>query len=169
MAVPMRRMCDTIGEAARRRTNFMTKKILGVVLGVFVLLAAGAIPAQAQFIVNPTNITFAVSPGSNASPQLVFIQSSGGPVNFILSGQSQGGWLTYGSITSNTTPASFSVSANSLNTPVGIYTGTITVTATSNVSANPPVVINLTLVVSSGPVLVASPTSLTFTQTQVGL
>jgi hypothetical protein len=139
-----------------------------MVLGVFALLAAGAVSAQAQFIVNPTSITFAVPPGQNASAQLVFVQTNGANVNFTVSGQSNGNWLTYGSISSNTTPTNFLVGANSSGTPLGIYTGSITITATS-ASGNPPVTINLTLVVSNGPIIVVNPTSLTFTQTQVGV
>jgi uncharacterized protein (TIGR03437 family) len=145
----------------------MIKKILGVALGVFVLAAAAAVPARAQFVVNPTSLTFAVSPGSNPTQQLVFISTNGANVNFTLSGSSSPPWLTYGSISSNTTPANFSVGANSSGLPVGIYTGSITVTDVSG-GGNAPVTIPLTLVVSSGPVIVASPTALVFTQTIVG-
>ncbi len=145
----------------------MIKKILGVALGVFVLLAAGAVPARADFIVNPTSLTFAVPPGQNPSAQLVFIQNTNGGVKFNLSVQSNGLWLTYGSVSSNTTPANFSVGANSSGLAVGIYTGSITITATTGSDA--PVTINVTLVVANGPVMVPNPTALTFTETQIGV
>ncbi len=147
----------------------MTRNFLGVVLGVFIFVGLGAVPAQAQLVVNPSQLTFAVPPGQNPSPQLVFVQSSGVAVNVIISGSSQNNWLTYGNVSSNTTPLNFTVGANSSNLAQGIYTGTLTITPTTGGNSFTPVTVNLQLVVSNGPVLVANPSSLTFNQTQTGV
>jgi uncharacterized protein (TIGR03437 family) len=145
----------------------MNKMTLGVALTMGVLLVAGAVPARADFLVNPTNLTISVAPGQNpASPQLVFVQTTGANTTFTLTSKSSG-WLSVGNPSSTSTPANFTVNAFSAGFGQGVYPGSITVTDTTG--ANAPVVISVTLVVSTGPVIVASPSSLTFTQTQVGV
>ncbi len=77
------------------------------------------------------------------------------------------GWLG-NNMSSATTPASLSISANPSGLTVGTYTGTVTITANSAGVANRPQLVHVTLNVTSSNTLNVSSSSLSFSQTTNG-
>jgi uncharacterized protein (TIGR03437 family) len=127
--------------------------------------------AQGQSLTVSTSTLAFTAPqgGSPASTQSVSIGSTGGNINYSISLQPSGSWLSAaasnGNISSSlagTAPDIITVQINSNSLAGGSYTGTITLTPT----AGTPVVINVSLTVSgSGTAttsLVATPTQISF-------
>ena len=125
-----------------------------------------------SIVANPTSVTFPYQVGQSA-PQAQTINltsSTGAQLTYTLTSAETtcaGTWLTLGGNTSGSTNGSFSVSVTNLSSlSAGTCTGTITVTAvnpaTGNAAINSPLTIPVTLYVSNSPLLVTSPTSLTF-------
>ncbi|MGA2116146.1 MAG: IPT/TIG domain-containing protein [Bryobacteraceae bacterium] len=124
---------------------------------------------------SPSALTFSYTTGATApTGQTVSVTASGStPVNFTVaySTTSGGSWLILTNTSGNniasgateTTGFSFVASVNPTNLPAGPYSGTITLTPSGGTAFTIPV----TLTVTSGSTVSASPTSLSFTY-QVG-
>lgn len=99
--------------------------------------------------------------GANPAAQTVQITSTGGTLAWTAS--SNPSWLSVSPL-SGTTPASLQVSVASSTLNPGNYSGTVTVTSLGSVNATQTITVNLTIAVPP-PVLVVSPSSLSFTAT----
>ncbi len=124
-------------------------------------------------VANTNTIAFPYQIGqSSPAAQTVSLTSStGAPLNYSVTSAetscSTVNWLTLGGSTTGATNASFSVTPSNLaSLSAGTCTGTVTVTAinpaTGNAAINSPLVIPVTLFVSSTPLLVVSPATLAF-------
>ncbi len=114
------------------------------------------------------SLTFAFQTGgSNPSPQSIGITSSGSALNYTAAASttSGGAWLSV-SPGSGTTPGTVSVSVNATGLAANTYTGTITISSSG--ASNTPVLVPVTLTVSSLPALTTAPSSLTFNYTLGG-
>jgi outer membrane protein assembly factor BamB len=110
--------------------------------------------------VSPTNIAFsAVQGGSNPSSQTISVTNSGtGVLNFTAASDSA--WLTV-SPSSGTAPQTLQIGAHIGGLTQGSYTGHITVTALG--AKGSPTTVTVTLTISATqPILVVTPTTLTF-------
>jgi uncharacterized protein (TIGR03437 family) len=115
-------------------------------------------------IPSPSSLAFS-APGPTSQP----IQLSGGggasvAFSVVASTTEGGNWLS-ATASIGYTPATLTVTVNSLNVPGGMYQGSITVTATSGTTT--PLIIPVTLQVGSN-TFGATPTSLAFTYTAGG-
>jgi uncharacterized protein (TIGR03437 family) len=100
--------------------------------------------------------------GSNPAPQSFTVSSSGAALSFTAAASSTGNWLSVVS-SGGSTPATVTASVNASALTAGTYNGSITITSAG--ASNNPVVIPVTLTVSSQPLLNAAPSSLTFNYT----
>jgi uncharacterized protein (TIGR03437 family) len=121
-----------------------------------VVTAPGAISA------NPTSLAFTGTIGqSNPAAQTISVSAANNAtVNYTVATttSSGSGWLT--ATQSGTTPGTINVSAATGSLAAGTYNGTVTITSPG--STNSPLSVPVTFVVSSGPALIGSPTSLSF-------
>ncbi len=123
--------------------------------------------------INPVNLPYQVGQAAPQSQTINLTSSTGAPLNYTVSSAESScntvNWLTVGPANTGTTNSSLTVSASNLAslTAGNTCTGTITLTATNPATGNPainsPVTIPVNLYVSSNPLLVNSPTALTFT------
>lgn len=133
------------------------------------LLVNGSSAATAAAV----NLPYQVGQAAPQAQILNFTSSTGAPLNYtVTSAETSCGsvnWLTVGQSLTGTTNGTLTVGASNLSslTAGQTCTGTITVTAnnpaTGNQAINSPVTIPVNLYVSNNPLLVNSPTSLTFT------
>ncbi len=110
----------------------------------------------------PTSLTFTQAAGGSApAAQPVTLSGTPGPVNFTVSATtaSGGSWLTP-TPASGTTPATIQVSASAGSLAIGQYTGTVTITAPG--ATGSPISIPVTLNVTSGQAITATPATLAF-------
>ncbi len=132
-------------------------------LQVAVTLTVGGTP---QLAASPGSLTFRYQIGATAPPQQIVSLSSGGiPVNFaaLLGTSSGGSWLVV-TPTSGATPSDLTVGVSPavlVTLPAGSYSGSITVFAPQ--ASNSPLLVPITLLVSTNPFLTATPGSLSFT------
>ena len=128
---------------------------------VTLIIAAGPV---LQF--NVPSLSFAYQVGQ-AQPlsQTVAIASTSGTVGYSVTTQTANmqPWLNVPQ-TSGTAPGNLVVSVNTTGLVVGTYTGTISLTPTAG-SNNTPQTIAVTLVISNTPLLMLSPSAVTFTTT----
>lgn len=117
--------------------------------------------------VSPDTLSFSFSPGGPSFlQQTLAATSTSDPLNFSVTwSESSGpaGWLAVTPLSAQT-PANLTVFANGAALSPGIYTGSITVTASGANSQTVPV----TVTVSTGNALSISPTSLSFEQPMGG-
>ncbi len=126
------------------------------------------VTAAPTLISSSGSLTFAYQTGgSTPAAEPITISSSGTPLNFTAAASttSGGSWLSV-TPTSGTTPGNLSVSVSPSSLGAGTYTGSITITSAQ--AGNSPLVIGVTLTVSSQPSLTTSPSSLTFNYTAGG-
>ncbi len=104
---------------------------------------------------------------SSESPQIINVNSSGAPIIFIVSAESQGNWLMIdtavglGTEAFGSTPVSAPVVVDPAQLTKGTYTGSITITSPRAI--NSPLTVPVTLTVAAVPSsLVVSPTALSF-------
>jgi len=136
---------------------------------VALLLGHSNAALSASLVISPTTLAFNVTGGTTQTfPQQIDVNSSGDPINFIVSASSVGNWLTVigtmpladGSWAA-TTPKAVSVFANVANLrPGSSYSGIVTIT--SSVAQNSPQTVTVSLVIGGAPNLSANPSSLTF-------
>lgn len=107
----------------------------------------------------PTALSFTYAPGGAAAAAQTISVTSTTPVT-ISTSIANGSWLTVNS-SSTTTPSTLTVGVNPGSLTGGSYSATISIASTG--ASNSPLIINVSLVVSSKPTLSATPTSLTFT------
>jgi hypothetical protein len=110
---------------------------------------------------SPGALSFAYQIGqSQPQSQTVNVGSPGGQVGFTVASQtnSGGNWLSVSS-TTGVAPGSFSVGVTTTGLTAGTYTATLTVTPTSGAAQT----MQVTLVVSTTALLVATPSTVTFT------
>ncbi len=130
-------------------------------------------------VANTNGITFPYQIGQTApgTQTINLTSSTGALLNYSVTSAetscSTVNWLTLGGNTTGSTNGSFTVTpANLASLTAGTCAGTITVTATNpatgNAAISSPLAIPVTLYVSSTPLLVATPTSLTFTSAVSG-
>src|SRR5262249_37814390 len=95
------------------------------------------------------------------APQTLAVTSGGGTVTFTAAATTDSGgpWLSVFP-NSSTTPASLTVTANGGALAAGTYTGPITIASTG--ASNSPVVVPVSLVVTTGQAIAAAPASLSF-------
>jgi uncharacterized protein (TIGR03437 family) len=128
--------------------------------------------AQAQVLtVSSTNLTFTAPQGGNPSgTQNVNVGSTGGNLNYTISLQPSGSWLSAavsngfgGSSTSGTAPDTLTVQINSTTLANGTYSGTITLTPNNGTT---PAVITISLAITGSgtttSTISASPSQLSF-------
>jgi len=111
---------------------------------------------------SPSNVQFDFQVGEQRPPdQVISITTNGPPAPWTatIATQSGGGWLGVSTL-SGTTPSNVVIAALPAGLAAGTYTGTLTINATG--VANNPLVVNITLRVTSEPVLRSSPPSLNF-------
>jgi uncharacterized protein (TIGR03437 family) len=123
---------------------------------VTVTLAAAV---QSTISATPASLTFTYAVGGAAPASQSVNITATSSITIATSVTSGSSWLSATS-SSTTTPATLTVSVNPSSLSAGNYTGTISITSSG--ATNSPLVINVSLVVSSKPTLSASPTSLTF-------
>lgn len=116
---------------------------------------------------NPISFTYQAGSGSLPAGQSVAISSSGTPVNFsaVVTTFSGGNWLAIFP-TSGTTPGSVLLTAVPGSLAPGTYTASLSIT--SGGASNSPLVVPVSLTITSVPVLSASPAALTFNSTTGG-
>ncbi len=116
--------------------------------------------------VSPGALSLSLPQGSPPTTQNIAVTSTGDNIQFSMGFTTTSGgssWLLAGPIT-GTTPANLTVYIQPQGLPVGIYSGSITVTA-SNANTQ---VIPVSLAITTGATLGATPSSLSFTQAQGG-
>ena len=135
-------------------------------LNIPVTLTVSATP---EVTAAPTSLTFLSETGgsNNVTHQTLALSTSGAPVSFTAAATVNPNsanvvWLSV-SPTSGTTPASLTVTVAPGVLTAGTYSGKVTI----SVPGSAPIVVNVTLTVSSSPLLGLSPGSLTFNY-QVG-
>lgn len=108
----------------------------------------------------PNSLKFTYQIGGAApTPQVITPASSSTAINFTVTPQSAGNWITANPIF-GTTPNPISVGINPAGLAPGTYTGSVTVTGTG--SGNGPQSVPVTLTITNNPILTASSTGLTF-------
>ena len=108
----------------------------------------------------PNSLKFTYQIGGAApTPQVVTPASSSTAINFTVTPQSAGNWITANPIF-GTTPNPISVGINPAGLAAGTYTGSVTVTGTG--AGNGPQAVPVTLTITNNPILTASSTGLTF-------
>ena len=108
----------------------------------------------------PNSLKFTYQIGGAApTPQVVTPASSSTAINFTVTPQSAGNWITANPIF-GTTPNPISVGINPAGLAAGTYTGSVTVTGTGE--GNGPQAVPVTLTITNNPILTASSTGLTF-------
>jgi uncharacterized protein (TIGR03437 family) len=123
---------------------------------VTVTLAAAV---QSTLSATPASLSFTYAAGGAAPASQSVNITATSPITIATSVTSGSSWLSATS-SSTTTPATLTVTVNPGSLTAGNYSGTISITSSS--ATNSPLVLNVSLVVSSKPTLSASPTSLTF-------
>lgn len=106
--------------------------------------------------------------GSNSAPPLpvaIALGSTGTPLPFSASVAGGSPWIVISG--TGTTPAVLQINVNATGFPAGIYTDAVAITSPG--AANNPLLIPITLVVSSTPLLTASPASLSFMEVSTHL
>ncbi len=142
----------------------------GTYAGTIIVTSTGASNSPqtiAVQLVVATSITMTATPMSlsyafvfgNPNPPAQTINVSANQPVTISTSIATGSWLTVTN-SSSTTPAALTVNVNPASLAAGTYNASISITSSG--ATNSPVVIPVTLVVSSKPIIVASPTSLTF-------
>ena len=119
------------------------------------------ITAGSVLQLSPNALSFAYQIGqSQPLSQTVIVGSPGGQVAYSVATQTNTGtnWLTVSS-TTGVAPGSFAVGVNTSGLTAGTYTGSITVTPGSGASQT----LQVTLVISTTALFVASPSSVSFT------
>ena len=147
----------------------------GTYAGLIIITSVGAtnspqtipvqlvVSASTTITATPANLSFAFVLGNANPPAQTINVTSTQPLSFSTSVASNT-WLTVTN-SATTTPAPLTVSVNPGSLAAGTYNTSITITSAG--ATNSPLTVAVTLVVSSKPLLAASPTSLTFT-TQTG-
>jgi uncharacterized protein (TIGR03437 family) len=116
--------------------------------------------------VTPSQLNFAYQSGSNIQPQQTINVSSGvgTQVNFsVLATTSScgNGWIVPaigGSTTNGTSPVGINIFINTANLPLGNCSGNVAISSTGNATFN----VGVNLLVTTNPVLTATPSSLNF-------
>jgi uncharacterized protein (TIGR03437 family) len=139
-----------------------------VMMGFIALGCFDTVEAQ-SLTLSSTSLVFTAAQGGNpANTQTVSVGSTGGNLNYSLSFQPAGAWLSaapsgFGGGSSGTAPDALTVQINSTTLANGNYTGTITLTPTNG---STPAVIAVSLTVNgSGTTtsfITASPSQLSF-------
>ena len=125
------------------------------------------VSSTALLNVSPGAVSFNLSQGAGNSTQNIALTSTGDPLNFnVTSPPPSGGgnWLFLAPL-SGATPANLQVLVVPGSLAIGVYSATITVSATGANTQTIPV----TLTVTSGATLKAEPAAINFTQVQGGL
>ena len=141
--------------------------------GSFAINATGAtsltyqvtlnVSPQPALTVTPTPLSFTgQANAANPAAQTLSVNSTNGSVSFSAVPTSAGNWLSV-KPTSGTTDASLQVSVNTAGLAVGMYSGSILVTASA--ASGSPVTIPVSLSVTSTPSLIATPATLAFSYT----
>jgi hypothetical protein len=123
-------------------------------------------PAAPQLTASPSSLTFNYTLGATApTAQNLAVGSSGSALTYSVSA-SGGTWLSVSS-NNGTTPGSVSVSVNTTGLGAGIYTASVSITA--NGAGNTPLIVPVSLNITSGSLsnLAVSPATLSFTY-QIG-
>jgi hypothetical protein len=111
----------------------------------------------------PTSLTFTQAAGGSVpAAQTVTLSGTPGPVNFTVAATTASGgtWLT-ATPASGVTPGTLQVSASAGTLAIGQYTGTVVITAPG--ASGSPISIPVTLNVTSGQAITATPATLAFT------
>jgi uncharacterized protein (TIGR03437 family) len=138
-----------------------------VILSFLLLSMLGRIDtAQAQgqdsLTVSPSFLTFASSVGGPSQMATIQVGTTAAPLNYtVTSASSQNWFVAYTS--QSITPGQITVAMSPGQLGVGTYTGTVTITPTG--ASTTPVVIPVSLVISTASALTVSPTSMTFSAT----
>src|SRR5271156_266218 len=119
-------------------------------------IRVAAVQNQASLSASPVSLIFSAVPGSTPATQTVNISGGGAATTWAVT--SSASWLTT-ITTSNQTPGAIAVTANPSGLGAGSYSGTLTISAPG--ATNSPLVIPVTLAVTTAAISVAS-TSLTF-------
>jgi uncharacterized protein (TIGR03437 family) len=128
-------------------------------IAVTLVISPVPVTATTSIAATPANLGFAYVLGNNnPSPQTINV-TSGQPLTFSMS-IANGSWLTVTN-SSYSTPATLTASVNASSLAAGLYTATISITSAD--ATNSPLLVPVTLLVSTTPVLAVSPSSLTFT------
>jgi uncharacterized protein (TIGR03437 family) len=118
------------------------------------------VSAQPTISAAPTTMSFTGQVnGSNPVAQILSVTSTNGSVSFTAAAASTGGWLSVSS-PSGPTNTTVQVSVNTKGLAVGPYSGTVTITSPG--ATGSPITIPISLTVTALPVLITTPTTLTF-------
>lgn len=122
-----------------------------------------------ELAVAPTAVSLTTLTGTNPTPATITISNAGvatiDDLSSSVSYSSQtSGWLT-ATLNSVTTPTTLTLSAASSTLPAGTYSATVTLASANTAVKNAPVVIPVTLTVTSRPVLMVEPAALGFSAT----
>ena len=147
----------------------------GTYNGTVILTSTGYAPATipvtlrvtsaALLSTGPTSLSFSHQQGSATPPpaQSLTVTGSSGALLFAATGDGNT-WLT---VTGGaTTPGSISVAVNPAGLGPGTYAATVALSSTQ--AGNSPFAIPVTLTIAAGPSVLAQPSSLAFTYTQLG-
>jgi len=122
------------------------------------------IGAQNGLSLSLSSMSFSATTGGGPPPaQMLTVGSTGGALSFTATTSTPGATPTWLMISSNsgTTPATLTVSVNTAGLAANTYNGSITIA--SPTASNSPQVVNVSLTVSSAPVLILSLSALNFT------
>ena len=135
-----------------QRTGIIT--VSGQTVTVIQAAASSALNTTAGSLV----FTYQIG-GAAPAPQTITAFSSGAPLNFTATASSVGNWL-FVSPSSGVTSTVLSIFVNPIGLAAGTYTGSVTVAASA--SSNGSQTEAVTLVVSGGPAITVTPSSLSF-------
>jgi hypothetical protein len=114
--------------------------------------------------VKPTQLAFGYQLGGPTIPSQALTVTSGGVPVTVSAATSGESWLSVAGV-SGLTPTVFTVRADGSSLAPGTYNATVTVTSSG--ASNSPVTVPITLIVSAGPTLQASPAQVNFSH-QIG-
>ncbi|MBK9169821.1 MAG: hypothetical protein IPM24_20505 [Bryobacterales bacterium] len=132
------------------------------------LNVAFTVSQNALLVLSPQTVVFTTQVGgTQPAPQTVAVTSTGNPLPFTVASttSNNGDWLLIGP-TGGTTPRNLNIIANPAGLAVGVYTGTVTVSADG--VPNSPQQVQVRLEVTSGASLEVAPATLSFTRISGG-
>ncbi len=147
----------------------------GTYSGAVILTSPGYAPATipvslrvtsaALLSTGPTSLSFSYQQGSATAPppQSLTVAGSSGGLLFAATGDGNSWLMVTGG---GTTPGSVSVAVNPAGLGPGTYAATVALSSTQ--AGNSPFAVPVTLTVAAGPSVLAQPSSLAFTYTQLG-
>ncbi|MEK7406018.1 MAG: IPT/TIG domain-containing protein [Acidobacteriota bacterium] len=154
---------NTVGLAAGNYSGTITLTPLAGGGGALQVPVALTVSGAPTLTASPASVSFYHQIGTPLpAQQILSLTSPGASVSYNLAYSSQGNWLVVSPI-SGFTPSDLAVGVSSAvlaTLPQGTYTGSIQIAAPQ--ASNSPLTVQVTLTVSTNPLISATPSSLTF-------